>query len=132
MDRGVAVKKWIILGFVMGLVGITLLGGIFYYIFQSEEYRAAKYVAIAYLKDQQVGTNLAFRSGGFRWTQRGDYRLCRFAFEIKNRTIRSILIVRYTQTCPLNKFEVGWLDSALPVSSNETAKLIDPEYRIAK
>lgn len=121
--------------FVTTVVIMTIGGfvcGIFYYLRNCREGRAARSVANAYARTNGLSTNVSMRNGHVAWDARGEFRRCCFVFEPRDDTIPNAILVRYTYQCPLNAFEVGQVPKASSYECNENVKLRDAEFRSAE
>lgn len=121
-------RKYFIAGLVFAVVALTFLGGIFYWIGSSPEEHAARLVAQNYARAKSLTTDLSCKNGGFAWQPRGEYRTCCFVFEIRDRTQPYAILVRYTDTCPTNTFEVGLLTRANRYRCGANTEIRDAEY----
>lgn len=106
------------------MIGV-LIGGAKCWLYHSKEFRAARSVAQEYATQNILASDLTLLSVNRSWTKRGDYNLSCFVFLPKNEFNSTnlmnnyhsahLILVRYTDKCPLNTFEVG-------VATNPDAK----------
>jgi hypothetical protein len=95
----------------------AIIGSASYLFYHSKELRVAQSIAEEYAVQKQLPSDLKFLTGTRSWTKRGDYNLSCFVFLPKNEfnsnnimnhySSADLILVRYTDKCPLNTFEVG-------------------------
>lgn len=98
------------------LIG-ALIGGARGFLYRSKEFHAGQSIAEEYAAQNNLHSDLTCVSANRSWTKRGDYNLSCFVFLPKNEFNSTnlmnnyhsahLILVRYTDKCPLNTFEVG-------------------------
>jgi hypothetical protein len=124
----VSARKILLLTLAIGATVAAFVGGGFLWGRRSTEYHAAHIVANTYASKKDLSADLTCWNMHIAWDVRGKYKLCCFVFEPRDRTQPSVILVRYTATCPLNTFEVGMLTRADRYQCESNTEIHDTEY----
>jgi hypothetical protein len=114
------------------LVLMLLIAGfgglVIYELYGSKEFHAARLVCHEYAKHRNFDSDWTCLHSSKSWTKRGNYNLSSFLFFPGNKNDPNLILVRYTDKCPTNTFEVGTIPNSFVRSDAADAVIKDAEF----
>jgi len=113
---------------ILGLLIASIGGIISYELYGSKEFRAARLVCHEYAKHKTLSSDWTCLRASKSWTKRGDYNLSCFLFFPGDKNAPYLILVRYTDKCPTNTFEVGAIPNSFVRSCTADTVINDAEF----
>jgi hypothetical protein len=117
---------WITL--VVGLLIAAFMGAIFYELYCSKEFHAARFVCHEYATHKGFSPDWTCMRASKGWTKQGNYDLSCFLFFPDDKHAPYLILVRYTNKCPTNTFEAGTIPNSFTRSCTADTVIHDAEF----
>jgi hypothetical protein len=122
------VKKLSLILLILAVIVFGGLGFIFFKLNSSIELQAARLVCHEYAKHKNFNSEWSWVKIRQSWAKRGSYKLSCFLFSSSDAAFPYLIIVRYTEKCPTNNFEVGTIRTSSSRSCTADTVISDPEF----
>jgi len=120
-------KKILWISPIVGLLIVSFVGIIYYEVYCSKEFQTARLVCHEYANNKGFKADWTCLHGYEGWTKRGQYHLFGFLFFPDDRHDGYLILVRYTDKCPTNTFQVGTIPNTFVRDYSDNAVIDNVE-----